>query len=457
MIKDFGNSKLPRFRAGQALLDQVTAERLNDILSMIEACRLQNGVGYMLNRSAHGTTFTVLDNEHNRPPRLWKLSLDDLNLDPATIISKVIQAVMDEITNAVSDPGQFTDIFLSFLSNIIDAIKSGDAGSASGVKGMIEGAMSPVYQIIDLVDAKVEEIFGKVDPIREALENYFTTRGKYPRSGDMIYTDEIGICYTLYKEVTDEDGTYPTPNLIFRVPFTVGKDESGEGGTKIYAITVFPFPDIAECVKTILRAIINFITALLGSTFEGMTQAIMDAVSQALNALYEMLYELIEQILEMLEQVFQMIEALWNAINSLWNSLGALQEFLNQSLDTLRTDFQNQLNELANELSQLNTEVGEISTKLTDFLAEFRELMSKTTTVNVIDNQGKAATIKVLEKIGPDIDIRKLFNWVDGITGQSYQAKLLFWDTERINGVKPTQVQVCEGGQSKTKTFLEKE
>ena len=70
MIKDFGNSKLPRFKAGQPLLDQVTAERLNDILAMIEACRLQNGVGYMLNRSPNGTTFSVLNSENSHAPKL---------------------------------------------------------------------------------------------------------------------------------------------------------------------------------------------------------------------------------------------------------------------------------------------------------------------------------------------------------------------------------------------------
>lgn len=59
MIKDYGNQKLPRFEAGQAFLDQVTAERLNDILAMIEANRLQNGVGYLLSRTPQGTTLNI--------------------------------------------------------------------------------------------------------------------------------------------------------------------------------------------------------------------------------------------------------------------------------------------------------------------------------------------------------------------------------------------------------------
>lgn len=63
MIKDFGNQGLPRFKAGQPLLDQVTAERLNDICAMIESVRLQNGVGYTMNRGAGGTTLTILDKE----------------------------------------------------------------------------------------------------------------------------------------------------------------------------------------------------------------------------------------------------------------------------------------------------------------------------------------------------------------------------------------------------------
>ena len=479
MIKDFGNSKLPRFKAGQPLLDQITAERLNDMCSMIEAIRLQNGVGYMLNRSTGGTTFTVLGDEFNRPPKLWKVSLNDVDLDPATIISKVINAIMDEIINIVSDPSQFTGIFLGFLSQIIDAIMSGNAGSASGIKGMIEAVMQPIYGIIDTVDAKVEEIFGKVDPVRSTLESYFTTRGKRPRSGDFIYTDELGICYTLFKEVSDSDGTYPTPNLIFRVPFSIGKNAEGEGGTTFYALTTFPFPDIAECVKTILKALVNFISSLLGSSFEGIVQAILDAVGQALNVLYEMLMELIEMIMELISELFAIINEIWEMLNSL------LQQLLD--LESLAEDLQNQIGDLFDELDEQNGLIDELNGLIDDIW----DWLENAPFIDYIDADGNVSSAMVLEDFGTYYDARSNITWIDSDNGMGHRAKALLWEEQSpnivnvdwrdleyvgadgnsytdkflmrldknstpTNKVAPTQVQVCENGSSTTKNFLEK-
>lgn len=65
MVKDFGSWKLPRFKAGSPLLEQITAERMNDICSMIEACRLQSGVGYTMNRTPGGTVLTILGDDSN--------------------------------------------------------------------------------------------------------------------------------------------------------------------------------------------------------------------------------------------------------------------------------------------------------------------------------------------------------------------------------------------------------
>lgn len=457
MIKDFGNSHLPRFKAGQALLDQVTAERLNDICTMIEACRLQNGVGYMLNRSANGTTFTVLENEYNRPPKLWKVGLDDIDLDPATIISKVINSVIDEIINAVSNPAQFTSIFYGFLSQIINAITSGNVGSASGVKNMVENLMTPIYQIIDTVDGKVEELFGNIDPIRAALENYFSSRR--PRSGDMIYTDELGICYTIYKEVLNGEETYPTPNLIFRVPFSIGKTSENVGST-YYAMTLFPAPDIAECVKTILKAIVKFISAMLGSSLEGMTQAIMNAVTQALYALYEFLYRLIEMILEMIETIYEIINSIWNSISSLWAALNNLNDSLtnlfSNMLDSMAQNLEWRIDDLYSEIADIKTEFADINADMGELAEEFADFVSKATLVDIIDSNGKAINVKVLEKSSFEIDLKQQINWVHGITGTALQADALYWNLTATEGVKPVEVQVCENNQSVFKNFLER-
>lgn len=490
MIKDFGNQKLPRFKAGEALLEQVTAERLNDMCSMIEACRLQNGVGYMLNRASSGTTFSILSSESSRPPKLWKVSLSDVDLDPATIIAKIIDMLISEVLPIISNPSQFVGIFLGFLEQIISAITTGNAGSASGVQGMIEAIFQPIYAIIDSVDAKLEAMLGKIDPIRETLESYFTSRGKHPRSGDMIYTDELGICYVIFKEVDDEDGVYPTPNLIFRVPFKVGTQQSGEDTRNTYyALTTFPVPDIAECIKTICKALIEFISKLFGSAFEGIVQSIMDAVAQALYALYELLYELIELILEMIEQIFELINEIWEAISKTLKDIEGLKKDLNDFKDLIGDEFEELYGELA-EIWEEFSDVYDFIDGFEDAISVIEDLIANAPILSVISSSGEVHTIKVLADVA-GMDLRKNVTWIDSDSGMGHRGKTLLWDEAYPNvrdvdwreleyvgadgnsyknnmlmfvretsfptyKIEPTEVQVCENHSSQTKLFLEK-
>ena len=438
MIKDLSHQKFKRFKAGESLLDQVTAERLNDILTMIEATRINPGAGYRITRTHDGTTLAIDSYEMSRSPKLWKVSLGDVDLDPIRIATKVIQMLMEEVLPIISNPSQFTSIFYGFLSNIIGAITSGNAGSANGVKQLIENIMAPVYALIDTVDDKVETMLDKIDPIRDALERYFDTRGKRPRSGDMIYTDEFGICYTIFKESEDEDGVYPTPNLIFRVPFEVGKTE-GTGGTKYYALTTFPMPDIAEIIKTAIKAFIDFVSALLGSSFEGLTQSIMDAVAQAIFALYELLWAIIEEILNM-------ISALWEAINTL------TEEFENiaDDLDTLfgakdedgnRTGGTegNRIRDIENQLEAAK----ELAVIASDGVAHTIKVLSDTAgsdqriETSWIEKDGTTCSGKKLiwEYKGDTEQTLKDITWIDSDNGVGRRAKTLLWEEYSPNVV----------------------
>lgn len=427
MIKDLSHQKFKRFKAGDSLLDQVTAERLNDILTMIEATRLNPGAGYRITRTHDGTTLAIDSYEISRPPKLWKVSLDDVDLDPMIIATKVINMLIEEVLPIVSNPSQFTSIFYGFLSNIIGAITSGNAGSASGVKGLVENILTPIYGIIDTVDDKVETMLDKIDPIRDTLERYFDARGKRPRSGDMIYTDEFGICYTIFKETEDEDGVYPTPNLIFRVPFEIGKTEETEG-TKYYALTTFPMPDIAEIVKTVIKAVVDFVSALLGSSFEGLTQSIMDAIAQAIFALYDLLWATIEEILNM-------ISDLWSAINSL---ASALDNNIADLLDRIGLND----SDISNLENQLSSAVN-LSVIASDGIAH---------TIRVIsDSAGSDQRIETswIEKDGTTCSGKKLIweykgdieqtlkdiTWIDSDNGVGHRAKTLLWEEYSPNVV----------------------
>lgn len=51
--------KLPRFQAGRPLTEEVTAEKLNQIVDAVRQCEVTSGVGYDVNRNAGGTSLTV--------------------------------------------------------------------------------------------------------------------------------------------------------------------------------------------------------------------------------------------------------------------------------------------------------------------------------------------------------------------------------------------------------------
>lgn len=484
MIKDLSYQKFKRFKAGEPLIDQVTAERLNDILTMIEATRLNPGAGYRITRTHDGTTLAIDSYEISRPPKLWKVSLEDVDLDPMTIATKVINMLMEEVLPIVSNPSQFTSIFYGFLSNIIGAITSGNAGSASGVKELIENILTPIYGIIDTVDDKVETMLNKIDPIRDTLERYFDARGKRPRSGDMIYTDEFGICYTIFKETEDEDGVYPTPNLIFRVPFEIGKTEETEG-TKYYALTTFPMPDIAEIVKTVIKAVVDFVSALLGSSFEGLTQSIMDAVAQAIFALYDLLWATIEEI-------FNMIDNLWNAIDSLSSALGNnIDEILDRIgvNDTSISNLEKQLNSAVNLSVIASDGVAHTIRVLSDIADSDQRIET-----SWIDKDGIALSGKKLiwEYSGLIEQPLKDITWIDSDNGEGHRAKTFLWDdihpnvvnvdwrpvkfigsdgygyeypfllridqshpVEHNHTANPVEVDVCDGAETVKKTIVE--
>ena len=51
--------RLPRFTSGRPLTDEVTSDKLNQLVDAIRQCELNSGVGYDVNRGPGGTTLTV--------------------------------------------------------------------------------------------------------------------------------------------------------------------------------------------------------------------------------------------------------------------------------------------------------------------------------------------------------------------------------------------------------------
>jgi len=56
--------KLPVFQSGRPLLEQVTADKLNQLVDAIRQCEVQGGVGYDVNRGPGGATLTIRQQGH---------------------------------------------------------------------------------------------------------------------------------------------------------------------------------------------------------------------------------------------------------------------------------------------------------------------------------------------------------------------------------------------------------
>lgn len=487
MIKDLGNQRLPRFKAGQPILEQVTAERLNDICTMIEACRVQPGYGYMINRTSGGTSLSVNIDEL-RPPRLWKIAFEDVNFDPISKVAELIEELLNDFTNVVRNPNQFKSIFNSFLDGLSGSFQTGNAGSGSGTKNAVERIFSPIFALIERVDAFVQEKLGDIMPIRSTLENYFDNLGRFPRDGDYIYTDEFGIIYTTFKETEEKGVKFPKENLMFRVKFTLGKSEDSEG-VNFYAMTTFPNPDIASIVKMLLTAFVNFISNLFGAIFEGLISAMLNSIAKALHFLFEFLMELIENLQELINSLFEAFENLKNAFNNLdIPSLSGVNEkisSLKAQLDTLEKLLKGELDESGNKIKG---ELEKINDLIKEAKKEIEDLIENAVPLKIIAEDGKSHEIKVFEdKVGEDK--RKEITWIDSNNGVGHRAKSLIWDEQSPNvqdvdwrfmefigangtsytapiltrpnevnengKASPATVTVCDGSNEAKKTFVE--
>ena len=174
MVKDFGSQKLPRFRAGQPLVEQVTAERLNDMCSMIEACRLQNGVGYTMNRSLSGTTLSILDSISTKQIRPWKISFGS----------------------------EFEELEKSKLA--IYTAKDDEALPALYIPN--------------------------ANLIRSEIVGFFAEKKVLPKSGDVIWNESDGIRYMIFapkalKNCSSASTSGTSEHSFYRIKFTLNEND----------------------------------------------------------------------------------------------------------------------------------------------------------------------------------------------------------------------------------------
>lgn len=84
--------RLPRFQSGRPLTDEVTADKLNQLVDAIRQCELNSGVGYDVNRGPGGTTLVV------RPGVATTAA-------GRTVILGMTNSGMSHTDNSVANPG----------------------------------------------------------------------------------------------------------------------------------------------------------------------------------------------------------------------------------------------------------------------------------------------------------------------------------------------------------------
>ena len=282
MIKDFGNQKLPRFRAGLPLVEQVTAERLNDICSMIEACRLQNGVGYTMNRASSGTTLSILENASDRKVKLWNINFDDdIPLSALELSAELFSNLVDIVKSIVPDTPEFQNNIAGYLSQVIGTHKSGSAGNANGMS-------EKIYKLFDPYKKKIEEAINdwleEHNPatlIRSSIVSYFLSESKIPNSGDMIWNEKNGLCYVIFKEQENSVGeTFPVENGLYSICFKVSNKT-------YYALYLGAIEDVEGFVKSVAGYVNGTVGETIAKYAEAYSNSYLGATSAALKALWD--------------------------------------------------------------------------------------------------------------------------------------------------------------------------
>lgn len=282
MLKDLGNQKLPRFKAGAPLLEQVTAERMNDICSMIEACRLQNGVGYTMNRSIGGTTLTILDMASASKVKLWNINFDDnISLSALEISADVLEHLEDIVADILPDTEEYQSNIQAYLNQVIGTHKSGKAGTADGLSERIKELFEPYKEQIEDAIRKYLESIDPAFVVRSNIQSYFSSHDQSPHSGDMIWNARYGLCYAIFKEVKNSDDTsFPEENGLYSILFTVSD-------VRYFALYLGPVENPEKFLETLTGFVGKTIGDVVGNLTEGNVSAYLNATAAALKALWD--------------------------------------------------------------------------------------------------------------------------------------------------------------------------
>lgn len=280
MISNFSRIKLPRFKSGAPLIEQVTAERMNDIITAIESLGLSNGVGYIANRTAYGTTLSI-NSDFSKDVRIWEIELledEYINFADIDVCADIIEKLIEKLPEIMPDAGAFDGALYAYLERLrqleeADADIDTDAsGLSDSIKELFKEKESEIKTVLDEILEEFEEDREKqATKIKEKIEKYFSDEEHCPKSGDVIYNSYDGLVYVIFREKTFTKGnnevSYPVENSIYSVAFTASKK-------KFFALSFLPYADPAYFVEMLMKLLFGTTAEALGNMMEGHSSAL---------------------------------------------------------------------------------------------------------------------------------------------------------------------------------------
>ena len=325
-------------------------------------------------------------------PDIWDIDLgSDLNLDPFTLASKVLDSTINSFLGAAPGAGDFASIFTNAASSLTRITPN-----APSIVSQLVALFTPLEGVIQNLISEIDTLLNDSAGISSSIESHFSALELAPKDGDYIYNTEFGICYVIFKTTSGGPGqASPSSNLLFRVAFSATSPESEEAVDYV-AMLLVPSPDIQALINSLFGYIIGFLQKTVSGMGQGALDGIFAGAVSGLNALFE-------EILLLIQALEQLLIAISNALALLSNEVAALT-----ALVTI----------IEAQIVDLETRVALIETQL-----------AAATDISVIMADGTYGTVSTLSYT-PGGTARREITWVDSETGGGLRASFIIADGE---------------------------
>lgn len=226
--------RLPRFQSGRPLLEEVTAEKLNQIVDAIRQCEINSGVGYDVTRGPGGSTLTIRQDKGVLPVTAgapYVVGPVNTGIDSS---GGLISAGTTAYNWTVKKPGSstFDPIYVFGENNFTNYYINTSCSTAEYVKDRISSGItltsSDVLRYAGILTSYQGTIYDYSPTAPETCDPYFT----YTDPCDNVTYDadryyQAGTSYSAagaFGEMDDGCGnlTGTTGSYTFRCTFNIG-------------------------------------------------------------------------------------------------------------------------------------------------------------------------------------------------------------------------------------------